>query len=114
LCVGDFADNHIRAAQQMGCRVILMTVSPIGGPQILEGLADQYEAFVEASRQAAIECGAQLCDANLVMKAASLGMSAEETAAYLFDDNWHPNERGHALYAQLLMEALHAGGHLNR
>ena len=90
----------------MGTEPVLMTVAPIGGDQILPGLAAEYDRFVEAGRRAARLESVRLCDANALMKIMISGMNERQTSDYLLADNWHPNDRGHAVYAQLLYEAL--------
>ena len=33
-------------------------------------------------------------------------LSEAEKAEFLFDDPWHPNDHGHALYVELLTDSL--------
>lgn len=96
----------IEEVKGIGAVPVLLTVSPIGGEQILPGLAAEYDLFIEASRRAARACSVQLCDANRMMKIMTDGMTEQERFDFLFADNWHPNERGHAVYAQMLFEAI--------
>ncbi len=96
----------IRDIRALGSAVILLTVSPIAGPQIQPGLCAPYDAYVEASRRVAEQEGVPLCDAHAAMKACLDGMTEEEARAWLYADPWHVNERGHALYAQLLYNTL--------
>ena len=98
--------NLLTDFRTLGAEPILMTVAPIGGAQRLPQTADDYEAYLTASRFAAKDCGAILCDANAVMKQMIAGMTTEEAFQHLLDDNWHPNDRGHAIYAALLAQAL--------
>ncbi len=102
----------IEAFRALGSEVFMLTVAPIGGPQILPGLAGEYEEFIQAGYQAAQESGACLCDAHELMRLATAGMMEEQKAEFLFADNWHVNDRGHAIYAQVLFEALRNGGYL--
>ncbi len=92
--------------RRLGAVPVVLTVAPIGGEQILPGLARRYDEFVEAGRQAVKASGARLCDANMLMKCAADGMSGQEMKLYLLADNWHVNDRGHAMYAQLLFDVL--------
>ena len=92
--------------RQIGAEPVLMTVAPIGGEQILPGLAAEYDQFVEASRRSAQMEKVRLCDANALMKIMISGMTDRQAGEYLLADNWHPNDRGHAVYAQLLYEAV--------
>ena len=92
--------------QKLGAEVVLMTVAPIGGAQRLPQTADDYEAYQTASRLAAKDSGAILCDANAVMKQMIAGMTPEEAFHHLLSDNWHPNDQGHTIYAALLAQSL--------
>ena len=69
-------------------------------------------ATVIASRSAAAAAGVPLCDASAAFSAALAGLSAQAAAAQWYDDPWHPNSRGHRLYAGLLADALTAQGFL--
>lgn len=100
----------IGAFQSLGSTVILLTVAPVAGPQQVSGTSASYGEYVEASRRAARRTGIPLCDANAVMSLCLEGLSEKEAAAYLYADNWHVNDRGHALYAQLLGDTLEASG----
>ena len=92
--------------QSLGAKTVLMTVAPIGGVQKLPQTAGKYDAYVTASRLAAGDSGAILCDANAVMQRMLDGMTSEQGFSYLLNDNWHPNDRGHGIYAALLAQAL--------
>lgn len=107
-------EEAIGRFQGLGSRVILMTVSPIAGAQQLPGLAAEYDEFVRASRRAAQDSGVLLCDANRMMRLMLEGMSEEQAERYLFADAWHVNDRGHAVYGQMLYETLCAAGILPR
>ncbi len=87
--------------KQLDAAVALLTVCPIGGAQKRPDTADEYTAFVEASRRAANAANVPLCDAHALCSVLVADMTPDERAAYLLDDIWHPNERGHAIYAQL-------------
>ena len=89
----------------LGAAVTLMTVSPIIGDQRWQGGA-LYADYTAAARRAAKAAGAVLCDANAVMTERLSCLSEAEKAEFLFDDPWHPNDRGHALYAELLTDSL--------
>ena len=95
----------LRACQRLGARVYLMTVSPIGGSQTWEdGLP--YSDYVEASRKAASCAGVSICDANRLLSHCIEGMSGKDVETWLLRDRWHPNDRGHAIYAELLCQLL--------
>lgn len=100
----------LRDYRQLGAVPVLMTVCPIGGFQTFPNTAATYDEFVSASRLAAKDTGAVLCDANAVFKLMLENLTPEQAATYVLDDNWHPNDRGHAIYAALLAQCL--GQHL--
>lgn len=100
----------IGALRELGSAVILLSVSPIAGDQQVPGTAAPYTAYVQASRRAAARTGVPLCDAHAVMALCLEGMTEQQASAFLFDDPWHVNDRGHALYAQLLYGALRTSG----
>lgn len=89
----------IKMFQSISAKVVLLTVSPIRGNQFLTGNKDQYSDYVEVSRMVAAETGVEVCDANAIM---SRRMSEEN----IFDDDWHPNEHGHAIYTELLKNII--------
>ncbi len=107
-------EEAIGRFQALSSRVVLMTVSPIAGAQQLPGLSAKYDEFVEASRRAAEDSGVLLCDANRMMRLMLEDMTEEQAEQYLFADVWHVNDRGHAIYAQMLYETLCAAGILPR
>lgn len=96
----------IRILKGMGSDVLLLTVSPIAGLQTTQSNAVPYARYVEASRQAAADCRVPVCDANAVMSICVEGMNPDQANEFLFDDPWHVNDRGHALYAQLIYDAI--------
>lgn len=98
--------NLLKDFRSLGAETVLMTVAPIGGPQKLPYTASDYQDYIEASRLAATDSGAILCDANYLMTIATENMSPEVWFDYLLDDNWHPNDRGHHLYSALLAQTL--------
>ena len=92
--------------QSIGARVLLLTVSPILGEQSLPGKTARYDEYVEMSRAAANEANVRICDANRIMHLCLEGLEEKAAFDYLFDDNWHPNKRGHALYAEMILQAI--------
>lgn len=95
----------------LGASVTLLTVSPILGEQRWQG-GPPYTCYSAAARRAAAVAGVSICDAGAVMARCLDGLSDSEAAAYLFSDSWHPNDRGHALYAELLFGSLCQQGFL--
>ena len=96
--------NLLEAYKKLDAAVALLTVCPIGGAQKRPDTADDFTAFVEASRRAAKASNVPLCDAHALFTSMTAEMTPAEMAAYLLDDDWHPNERGHAIYARLAAE----------
>ena len=109
----DHLMGMIEDARALGAEPMVVTVAPIGGDQRLEGLTGDYDEYVEASREAARQCGVKLCDANRMMKQMSLGLTEEQMKGLILADNWHVNDRGQAVYAQIQFEALLNAGYLN-
>ncbi len=99
----------LKAFHSLGAQVALMTVAPIGGDQRWQG-GPLYNEYVNVSRHVATRLGVPLCDANEAMCHCVEGMSEEVASALLLDDPWHPNDRGHAIYAELLAKTLHEQG----
>ena len=101
--------NHVAALLEafrgLNAKTIMMTPGPIGGDQRWQG-GPPYQEYVQASREAAARVGVPVCDANRIMAACLEGMTPDQAAEWLLDDPWHPNERGHAIYAELLFDAL--------
>ncbi len=110
---GDRLEKLLKKFQTLGGETALMTVSPILCEQSLDGGAD-YSEYVDVSREVAERLGIPLCDANRIMRTCISGMSEDEASAWMFSDRWHPNERGHAIYAELLYEFLHQKKYLKK
>lgn len=104
-------ENDLSALLQAGkarnSAVILMTVCPLVGKQTVADCTIAYDAYLEASRRAAQAMEVPLCDASMAMAKEIAGMKDEEAAAWLYADRKHVNDRGHALYADLLYDALY-------
>ena len=96
----------IEKYRAIGAEVILVTVSPVLGQQSWNENQAQYSEYVEMSRRAAKDSDIFLCDANAIMKISLEGMDENTVAKHLFGDNWHPNERGHAFYAELIKQMV--------
>lgn len=78
-------------------RVALLTAAPVLG-QTANAAGFEYADYTAASREAAAQTAVTLVDAALLF----------DTAAPQFDDIWHPNDAGHALYARAAMPVLQA------
>ncbi len=92
--------------KSLGAKVLLLTVSPILGHEILDENPVPYSAYVEMSRKAAVDADIKICDANTIMSLCLNGLDEKTAWTYFFDDNWHPNERGHAIYAELIRQVI--------
>ncbi|MGN1345260.1 MAG: SGNH/GDSL hydrolase family protein, partial [Eubacteriales bacterium] len=73
---------------------ILVTVAPIAGETAQPFSDIDYEEYIAVSREAALENGFSLVDAN---RAIGNGH---------FSDNWHPDEEGHAIYFREILKVL--------
>ena len=90
----------------MGARPFLHTVAPILGPQAEPYSPYRYPELVKAMRRVAKEEGVPLADANQRLTRLLAGLPEERWAETLFADPWHPNPRGHGVYAEALYELL--------
>ena len=90
----------------LGAKVVLLTVSPILGQQFVTENSVSYSDYVEVSRQAAIDTGTKVCDANAIISLCLNGLDEKASSDYLFEDDWHPNERGHAIYAEVIKQVI--------
>lgn len=86
------------------------SVSPYGFPDFgRAGGAFQrlcYSSLVEKARLVAKEEKVPLADTNRAMEQMLSGLDQEQKERVLFTDPWHPNPRGHEIYAQQLLELL--------
>ena len=86
---------YLKALLDVTPRVSLLTVAPVLGSTV-NSAGIEYDAYVEASREAAATVGVPLIDAY----------SAFAADWSQFDDIWHPNDAGHSLYAQAAAPTL--------
>lgn len=102
--------DMIERAQQAGAAVILVIENPIGEEQYYTrhdkalfepygGIGAFYLQYVEVMRELADEYGVVTADLHKIFS------ETEDYNDYL-DDGVHPNEKGFALYAQALCDAL--------
>ncbi len=73
---------------------VLVTVQPVAGGTGLPFNEIDFDEYVRVSRACAEENGFTLVDANR-----SIGTR-------YYSDNWHPNEQGHAVYAEGIWTAI--------
>ena len=92
----------------LGARPYLHSVSPILGEQAEPHSPYLYSEMVDAVRKVAAVEGVPLADTNRSMEQFLSGLPEQERPSALFCDPWHPNPRGHMLYAQTLFELLTA------
>ncbi len=107
----------VRRVRAAGGKPLLATVEPIAGdtylggknfgPQFFGSSGIAYTAYIEATRAVAQAEQVPLADAYAAM-AARLETYRDDAARYaaLFHDNWHPNDLGHKLYAETILETL--------
>ena len=94
--------RYLSACRSLCGKVALLTVIPVGGKQVWTDGGGEFTALAAASRRLALEDGVPLADANIRLS----GLSLAELVTEWLDDNWHPNDRGHALYASELFGLL--------
>ena len=84
-----------------GAFPILLTVAPIDGTTTQPYNEIDYNEYVDASRQAALENGFCLADAH------------PQVGMHSFSDCWHVNEAGHRIYFETIMKAIEENGLLS-
>ncbi|MBR5247859.1 MAG: hypothetical protein IKV27_02760 [Lachnospiraceae bacterium] len=92
---------------------VLMTVSPVLGPQKRSGFeayntADYYDNYVNASREAAMDRNIPIVDANEEFKKRLKGLPEEEMHKEMYKDVWHVNSKGHKIYAEEIIKEVEA------
>ncbi len=95
----------ICAVKELGATPIYMSVEPIFGDQI-NALGENYQSYVDAGYRAAERAGCKIIDTNRLMNEMLAGLTPEEQFALLFNDRWHPNDRGHKIYAEEILKVL--------
>jgi len=103
---GQNLQEMVSRLKRQNCRLVMLTVSPIMGPQAEPFNSTPYDEYVQQSRRTAQSLGIPLCDANDKMAKMIKGLSEEEAFNLLFRDNWHVNELGHKIYADTILETL--------
>ena len=103
---GQRLKEMIDRLRDMNCGVVMMTVSPIAGPQDVPFNKILYSDYVEESRKVAKICNVPVCDANAVMNSQIKGLTEDEAFKLLFNDNWHVNAYGHSIYAREVFQTL--------
>ena len=96
--------NRTRA---LGARPILVTVVPITGSQYFGESGLHYDEYIDATRRVAARENVPLADANRAVSEERARTCKDEDEFFrLFcHDCWHPNDRGHAIYAQEILKA---------
>ncbi len=88
VCGGDLK-TAIKEMRAMTDKILMHTVSPIGGDQLnLRGL--DYNDYVEAARQVAKEENLPLVDCYKVFKEEEKRVHAHRRYEFIFSDDWHP------------------------
>lgn len=93
----------LRRFRETGARVIMTTVSPVLGSQIAPGGKYLYGEYVEASRAAALKEAVLTADAHLAMCRRLDGLSEDEKRGLMYADDWHVNDLGHKIYADVIL-----------
>ncbi len=102
--------DYLRRIRACGAQPILLTVSPILGPQAQPHNDRPYGEFLEASAAAAQAERVPAAAAHAMFQSAFAGLGEDEIQARYYADRWHPNAAGHRLYAEaawpLIAQAL--------
>ncbi len=104
----EYEENLIKLLDKMKAltdNTFLITVSPILGPQKING-STEYTEYISASKTAAKKSGVSLVDANKVFSDMMSNMTPDEQFETLFSDRWHVNTLGHKIYAKCIIEKL--------
>ena len=84
-----------------GADTYLLTVEPILGRQLSRS-GDAFADYIAASRRAAAQAGVPILDAHVALSPQLAALPDDEARfAAWYEDNWHPNAAGHALYARV-------------
>ena len=97
----------LKKANEMA-KTIMVTDSPICGEQtspMVKG-NPEYEWYVHRSVEAAERFQVPIADAHKVMLDRLNGLSDEEKFSRMFSDAWHPNDLGHQIYADAILNVL--------
>ena len=93
------AAEEKRKVSVLGCTTIM-------GEQKSPATGIPYADYLGAAKEAAGILPLPFADTAAVFEEMSRGLSEKERFDLLFSDNWHPNERGHAVYARLALAML--------
>lgn len=107
----------VRRTRTAGAKPLLVTVEPIAGdtylgghrfgPQYFGRSGIEFTAYIEATRAVAQTERVPLADAYAAV-AARLETYPDDAARYaaLYHDNWHPNDLGHQIYAETILQTF--------
>ena len=89
-----------------GAETHLLTVEPILGRQLSRS-GDAFADYIAASRRAAAQAGVPILDAHAALSPQLAALPDDEARfSAWYEDNWHPNAAGHALYARVAWEGI--------
>ncbi len=98
-------NDMIDKAKALGTIPVLLTVSPIRGPQYSNG--HYYEDYIEVIRNIGIERNdVLLADANKDMTEFIRKNNQGSDYNDIFFDDWHVNQKGHQIYFETLKKTL--------
>jgi len=100
-------EAYLTHERERGARAVFLTVEPILGNQ-LSSCGATFAEYIAASRKIAEELQIPVADAAAEMERRMEGLSEEERFALWYEDKWHPNFRGHRLYAECAWEQIKA------
>lgn len=96
----------IMRLKENGIKVLCHTVLPVAGKQTFGNSLIPYIDYVKAMRSAILETGAELVDCDEIFHSMMKGMPEEEYKALFYSDIWHPNVKGHSIYANEIYPVL--------
>lgn len=103
----EYADalrGYLTHEQNLGARTVMLAVEPILGRQN-SSCGAAFSEYIAASLRAAADSHTPIADAyGEMLSRASLPDGSLDPA--WFEDNWHPNFRGHRLYADCVWKIL--------
>lgn len=98
----------VERTRTMNAAPVLVTVAPITGNQYFGESGIPYVAYIEATRRVAEREQVLLADVNRAFEQERSRVCRDEEEFFqkFCHDCWHPNVRGHSIYAMEIMNVL--------
>ena len=84
--------------------VAVISVAPIGGETRSPNGGEEYANLSAIVGRTARQLGLPLCDVETAILQQTADLNCEQYEREWLDDVWHPNNRGHEVYANILFE----------